>query len=238
MKGTFLAAFLLSGLALPMVGQEVEGRWYLGGQIQVGLALDAQRPSLAQDLHDHLASGLGLSLGWRVSERQELRATLDYTGTRVASWSTPASLNEPEKRVHDIWRSFRFGADHVLSLRPEEGPYAFYGAGIRNAWVARTEGSLLEATLLSAVWALGGSSSNSNTVDFQTRSTALESWRPYLSAGLGWRFSEAASLELRYVGGNYLRDASAGLRTAPETSTEERMGHQLFLSFGLRSGCF
>ncbi len=226
---------LALGSALPAA----EPWWDLfgGARIQVSSGLPVGDPSLSGDTRGHLGAGVGIYMGARASERHAFRASLDYVGTEVATWYYTFPNLADRIEYKDIWRSLRLSLEHELVLDEGSRIYAVWGGGVEESWVNRTEGDLLQVTLLALAWTRGATSGSAR---YSTKSTALDGYHPFASAGLGWRIRSSrrgwGDLELRYKVAPYRRYQATGLRTAAEGPVETVLGHQLVLSWAVRLG--
>lgn len=212
---------LLATLLLAPPLQAEEG-WFTGVQLHLALP----QGTLREDLRGHPGSGVGASGGYAFTDRQALRANLDFLGTRSSAWPG----GDQGKDLNDIWRTLRLGAEHVVRLDSDRGPYAFYGGGVQNAWVNRTEGSLGEITLFAFLFALGGTT---NSAHYGLHGTELDNWSGFATAGLGLQSDRHSAVEVRWIGAPYLRYRTQGLRTVGPAPTERVLGHQAVLSFRL-----
>ena len=204
-----------------------------GPQVQTALGLSTGSPSLGRDLNGHLGLGVGAFLGARVSKNHALRLTFDFTGNEVATWYYTYPNQADHIEYKDIWRVFRLGLEHEVSLSRTGKVFLVYGGGLQETWVNRTEGSLLEVAGLSLAWSSGATSGSAR---YSTKRTALDSVQPFTSLGFGWRLRPHGSLELRWLEGPYRRYAATGLRTNAEDPWEKAMGHRAVLSYALRFG--
>lgn len=204
-----------------------------GPQLQCSLGLPGGNPSLRQDLNGHLGLGVGVFLGARISDRNAFRLTFDFTGNEVATWYYTYPNQADRIEYKDIWRVFRLGLEHELSLDRAGRVFLVYGGGLQESWVNRTEGSLLEVVGLALAWSHGATSGSTR---YSTRRTALDSIRPFGSVGLGWKVSRRGSVEARYLVAPYLRYATTGLSTSAEGPWESALGHRVMLSYALRFG--
>jgi hypothetical protein len=200
---------------------------FAGVKLQTSWGLYGADPSLGRDLNGHLGLGTGLFLGAQVSNMNSVRLTFDFTGTQVATWYYTFPNQADRIEYQDIWREMRLGLEHAITLGKRKRYSMFYGAGIQESWVNRTEGSLLEVTLLALAWSEGATSGSAR---YSTKSTALDRFSAYANVGAGWRFSDRCSLELRYLVAPYQRYQQRGLRTMETGSVETRLGHRLVLS--------
>jgi hypothetical protein len=216
------AACLMLALLPAAHPAQAEKGWSVGAQLHLAAPLGGGASSLREDLQAHLGSGMGLSLGYRVADPHEFRAALDFLGTRSTAHSGEG------RNLNDIWRTLRLGVEHVLYF---EEAYVFYGGGVQEAWVNRTEGSLGEATFLVTLYALGA---GSGSVHYSVHGTELDSRSGFATAGLGLPLGRTSSAELRWIGAPYLRYTTEGLRTIGPAPTERRLGHQAVFSLRFR----
>lgn len=216
-RSAILSLSLLPGLA----AQEA---WFVDVQLHLAAPLGAGSASLRDDLRAHLGSGIGASLGYELEGPHAFRVSVDFLGTRSSAWP-----GDPEGRdLNDIWRTLRYGIEHRIAF---ESFCLFYGGGLQNAWVNRTEGSLGQATLLAAMYALGWSS---DSVHYSVHRTELDITSGFATAGLGWLSTGGSATELRWVGASYLRYVAEGLRTIGPAPRERRFGHQAILTLRFR----
>jgi hypothetical protein len=226
-----IAAFLFLGSSLGAMPPDWD--WFGGAQMQASFGLASRRPSLGEDLNGHLGLGIAFHLGVRASERNAFRLNLDYAGNEVATWYYTYPNLADRIEYKDIWRTLRLGVEHEISLDHDRRFYVLYGGGVQESWVNRTEGSLLEVTLLAVIWSQG---TVSGSARYSTKSTALDTFQPYANAGLGWDLKHWGRLELRYSVSPYERYRATGLRTDIEGTRERALGHRISLGWGVRLG--
>lgn len=220
-------AMALASLLLGAQSPEMFGGASIHGVAPVG-------PGLYQDLHGHLGAGIGLFMGATFGESHALRGTVDFTGQFVTAWETPARRGGSQT-FHDIWRSLRLGGEYLFWPRGTEGtPYVLLGAGMQEAWVNRTEGSLLCATLI-VLSASQGGNPQGLPESLRVKGTALDHWAPYCTVGVGWPFKENVQMELRIIGGSYARYPQAGFSTRSEEAVSRRKGYRLVWSLSFAS---
>lgn len=203
---------------------QAEEGWRVGAQLHLAAPLGGGGSSLREDLRAHLGSGVGVSLGYGLDDLHEFRAALDFLGTRSSAWPGDSGGRD----LNDIWRTLRFGVEHVVYFGQA---YVFYGGGAQNAWVNRTEGSLGEATFLVALYAIGGVS---GSVHYSVHRTELDSYSGFATAGLGVQIGGPSSAEIRWIGAPYQRYTAEGLRTIGPAPAERRFGHQAVFSLRFR----
>lgn len=208
---------------------------FLGVRIHVAAPMGR---AMHEDVRGHLGCGIGLVAGLECSAHQAFRLSLDYTGTHVTGWQVAQDQKvgnpEPFREFRDVWRAFRLGVEHVLQQDAigNEGAFVFYGGGLQEAWVNRTEGSYLEAFLLGVTAAMG-STQGAADLPIGAKATAQDTWSPYATAGVGFRLGRLGVTELRYLACHYGRDRTLGLRTGGSGPVERRVGHLLILSWGV-----
>lgn len=228
MRGRALLAGLVGVFTLG--GTEPEA--FMG--MRVNLAGPAS-PGMQRDVRGHLGCGVGVVGGWEFTERQALRLSLDYLGTHVLGWdSDPGPTRQGFRSYREIWRVFRLGCEHVVQqgALEEQGVYCFYGAGVQEAWVNRTEGSLLETFLVGVTAAYGGGG-GSQDLRLSAKATASDTWGPFATFGVGARLGRRGTVELRYVWCRYGRDRIEGLKTWGKGPVDRVPGRQWIVSWGM-----
>jgi hypothetical protein len=226
-----LAVMTACGTAL----EAQEPPWSCAFQIQIAGGISPDGQSTANDIHARLGSGIELHALRAFGPYHTIRATFGFTGIRISTWKdTNPNTGEDERDVREYWRNLRLGLEHVVTL-PSGGAgqgYFFYGGGLQDSWVARTEGSFLGIALATT---LGSAIHTTVDYSYRTYTSSLEAWRGYATAGLGWRFAGATFLELRFVTGPHREFAADGLSTWATGPQVDRRGTLILLGLGIRS---
>lgn len=229
------ARILAAGaLGLPLAAQ-MDGfpatPWYVG--VDVNLAVEATPYGAAGDkaIRGKVGSGVELMVGWQLPGQVDVRLVTGYNGTKIQN--LPWLDSPDEETTAEYARTWRFGAEAVFHPwgRRSRAPYLFLGGGVRETWVGRSSGSLAGASVAAVLTMFTGVSTS---YQYQPQASRLDSWSGYGTAGLGWRLSPGAFLEVRFVAGSHTEFVTDGLTTLGSGPEVRRSDTSVHVALGLR----
>jgi len=199
-----------------------------GAGIHLGTMLGGDGSESGNAATNRMGSGVEGAVLYHWNNRTETRAVVGFTGIRTNTWEDDSTGDGGE-----FWRSLRFGLEQTLDFRRGDRgyPYVFFGGGVQETWLVRTQGNLAGATF-TAIWNLFTDASAD--YKYTKYSDSLDSWGAYGTAGAGWRFNGPGYIEVRAVLADHQEFATSGLTTRATEPKVYRRGVQCFLTFGLR----